>query len=416
MTYKGNQIDYGNLNDNLKTKIDKAEGVESQVQALTPKVDNSWQKGVYNDTDIINVGELNTSRVFHIKNWDAPTGNVEKVSIVIPAEIFSGTVKVSVTSEWGHTNGTGAFEYETSYSKSGNDVHLHNRTIYKADQNIATECYFPDFDRNNSLFSIPIVRKPNAKNWLSVKIELLTIYDSFDILKLANIVYEDLGASWTGYPWAQQTSNIPTKTQIDNWYQKQDSVVVDKSIGNTYPDPNTFLDTTFITNHANAQSGGTVQFWYIEQVFYGDNKANNARSQFARSYLGNADMKVRRYHPDTGWSPWSPSIQEVFQSASDLKTNVAQAITDKGIQTSPNATGAQMAANIRAIQTSNSYGTVASIYGNAYFITVDGSSGPALIPFVLLTIPFKPKMINVQTILSGVLHSTVCVDTFDGYG
>jgi len=170
MTYKGNQIDYGNLNDNLKTKIDKAEGVESQVQALTPKVDNSWQKGVYNDTDIINVGELNTSRVFHIKNWDAPTGNVEKVSIVIPAEIFSGTVKVSVTSEWGHTNGTGAFEYETSYSKSGNDVHLHNRTIYKADQNIATECYFPDFDRNNSLFSIPIVRKPNAKNWLSVKI------------------------------------------------------------------------------------------------------------------------------------------------------------------------------------------------------------------------------------------------------
>jgi len=45
------------------------------------------------------------------------------------------------------------------------------------------------------------------------------------------------------------------------------------------------------------------------------------------------------------------AINELFQSSSDVKTNVAAAITDKGVPTSPTATGAQMAANIRAIQT-----------------------------------------------------------------
>ena len=45
------------------------------------------------------------------------------------------------------------------------------------------------------------------------------------------------------------------------------------------------------------------------------------------------------------------AINELFQSASDVKKNVAQAITDKGVQTSPDANGAQMAANIRAIKT-----------------------------------------------------------------
>lgn len=43
-------------------------------------------------------------------------------------------------------------------------------------------------------------------------------------------------------------------------------------------------------------------------------------------------------------------IKENFTLVSDVKTNVAQAISDRGVQTSPDATGAQMATNIRAIQ------------------------------------------------------------------
>lgn len=139
---------------------------------------------------------------------------------------------------------------------------------------------------------------------------------------------------------------------------KIDNIALDKSgqFGGAYPDPDTFLDTVFITNHANAQSGGkTNQFWYIEQIFYGDNKANNARSQLARNYLDtHADIKVRYYHPSGGWSEWSPSLQDLKQSASEVKNNVAQALTDKGIPTSPSATGKQMADSIRAIPSGGS--------------------------------------------------------------
>ena len=45
------------------------------------------------------------------------------------------------------------------------------------------------------------------------------------------------------------------------------------------------------------------------------------------------------------------AINELFQSSSDKNAKIAAAITEKGVLTSPTATGDQMAANIRAIQT-----------------------------------------------------------------
>lgn len=45
------------------------------------------------------------------------------------------------------------------------------------------------------------------------------------------------------------------------------------------------------------------------------------------------------------------AINELFQSSVDKNTKIASAITDKGVPTSADATGDQMAANIRAIQT-----------------------------------------------------------------
>lgn len=45
------------------------------------------------------------------------------------------------------------------------------------------------------------------------------------------------------------------------------------------------------------------------------------------------------------------AINELFQSSSDKNAKIASAITEKGVPTSPTATGDQMAANIRAIQT-----------------------------------------------------------------
>ncbi len=169
---------------------------------------NAWQKGVYNDTDIMNLKQINVSRVFHIHDWKAPASNIEMVSIAIPATHFGGTVKVSVTGSYMHSDGSGAFEYETSYVKGDNTVHTYNRTIYKADSGIATQYYFPDFNRNEHVFTIPIVRRPNATNRLTVKVEIITTHDAFNMLKDADVVHEDLGTSWTGYPWTPQTPTV----------------------------------------------------------------------------------------------------------------------------------------------------------------------------------------------------------------
>ncbi|WP_339212903.1 pyocin knob domain-containing protein [Solibacillus sp. FSL W8-0372] len=144
------------------------------------------------------------------------------------------------------------------------------------------------------------------------------------------------------------------RMRIDNvwepWREVDQNVVYDKAHlgGGAYPDPNTFLDRAFITNHANAQSGGqTSMFWYIEQIFYSGSGASHSRSQFARSYAHQAgDMKVRHYY-NGAWTPWSPSIQELFTSVSNGKTAVASAISDGGVYTSPIETFANMANNIR---------------------------------------------------------------------
>jgi len=118
-----------------------------------------------------------------------------------------------------------------------------------------------------------------------------------------------------------------------------------------------------LTNHANAQSAGENRFWYIEQVFYGGNGETNARSQFARSYnnVHSPDMKVRHYHPSEGWSAWSPSIQQLFTSVSNGKSQVANAITQKGVPTSADAEFATMANNIGKIQTGKYYDGVFTI-------------------------------------------------------
>ena len=71
--------------------------------------------------------------------------------------------------------------------------------------------------------------------------------------------------------------------------------------------------------------------------------------QIAYGY-NHPDFKCR-YIYDGTWGAWSPSMQDLKQSVSDVKTNVAAAITDQGVPTIPTATGAQMAANIRAIPT-----------------------------------------------------------------
>ncbi len=113
------------------------------------------------------------------------------------------------------------------------------------------------------------------------------------------------------------------RTKWNDVDKKSPYIVIDKASGGSYPDPDTFLDASFITNHANAQSPGSgnsqSDFWYIEQIFYSAGGSSNSRSQLARTYLGTkADIKVRHFYNGT-WSPWSPSLQSILQGGGSVQ-------------------------------------------------------------------------------------------------
>ncbi|WP_286924026.1 MULTISPECIES: hypothetical protein [Lysinibacillus] len=364
------------LVDNLTTDDATKALAASQGVVIKKELDKKWQKGVYNDTDITNLGSKRATRTFTINQSDwKNTGNVELLDIIIPFRgAFSGVIKATYSVMWGMSGSWGSTEVVYNIGSFIPETKLNDFTIVTASSAMMRDFKVgkPYIDNTTGDIAIQLYRAPDANNPLEITLTVDGTYSSstynsnlFNALKDSFTSTSDTGSpTGLGYPWTPQASQIPTYDAIYRWDRKSDSIAFDKSNGTTYPDPNTFLDTTFITNHANAQNAGENSFWYIEQVFYGGNSATNARSQFARSYLGNADMKVRHYHPDTGWSAWSPSIQQLFTSVSDGKTKVASAISDKGVYTSPVETFDNMANNIRAIPTGGKKATISISYND----------------------------------------------------
>lgn len=83
-------------------------------------------------------------------------------------------------------------------------------------------------------------------------------------------------------------------------------------------------------------------------------------------------------------------LNEVFQSVSDGKATVAEAITDKGVPTSPTATFQNMANNIKAIETDPSIGTTDATAADVLAPKKVVSQGNLLIG----TIPVAPTFPN----------------------
>lgn len=350
------------LVDNLTTDDATKALAASQGVAIKSELDKKWQKGVYNDTHITNLGNHTAEKVLVVNQSDwKSTGNVEQLNIDIPIDsAFSGLIKATYTSVWGGSDSHGGATvlYRIgNYTNAGTGTRLNDYVLETITPDFAKDYYIHQpFIHKSGTITLIIQKAPNATNPFIIKLEYQGYNfgqkNAFQIMNEANFRIDDMGSpNYSGYPWTPQFSRIPTLAQINYWDRKSDSIAFDKGGSGGYPDPNTFLDSTFITNHANAQSPNRpVDFWYIEQVFYGGNGLTNNRSQFARSYYNSqADMKVRHYF-DGSWSAWSPSIQEVFQSVSNGKSQVANAITQKGVPTSADAEFATMANNIGQIQ------------------------------------------------------------------
>lgn len=184
-------------------------------------------------------------------------------------------------------------------------------------------------------------------------------------------------------------------------------------------DPNTTLFSSILTAHENKPPNG--YFWIILTNFFNAIGMNNGRTQLAIGYSHN-NIAFRSYTPGVGWSQWSQvgdptnlltkdksslvnAINELFTSVSNGKSLVANAITQKGVNTSPTAEFATMASNISKIQTSNSTHLTGL---NAY---VNG----ATTVFPITGLAFRPEGIFIncesyvgQVIFDGAANANEC--------
>lgn len=263
--YKGNQISYDNLNEKLKKKISKADfeivndlttgGIDKVLSAeqgkkldnivnehvaeIKPKVDNSWQKGLYNDTDIMNLGLAHAKRTFLVRpeDWKASALNIEMMSIVLPIINFSGIIKVTYAGSWTYTNTEGGAEIIYNYAKASSTLRTHSKTITSISPLFAENYLIRDLNYNESVVTIPIVRVPHARNYLTITVELyMSQYTAMNNLKDATLVFEDLGTTWISYPWTPQT---PTYLAA-NTYNPSSSIMnlSDKRATRVFPQVN----------------------------------------------------------------------------------------------------------------------------------------------------------------------------------
>lgn len=96
------------------------------------------------------------------------------------------------------------------------------------------------------------------------------------------------------------------------------------------------------------------------------------------------------------WENWiETSPRQLFQSVSNGKALVANAITGKGVSTSTTAEFATMASNINAIPTGGRKwsGTLNSISGTTAFTRYNGS-GTDNLPSITFILPFNPSVIS----------------------
>ncbi|MGE7093526.1 hypothetical protein ACQKII_19145 [Lysinibacillus sp. NPDC048646] len=384
----GNDADVTELAQTVTTLQQEVTDNKSEVTAhlaeIKPKVDNSWQKGVYNDVSISNLGMKKATKVFTVNQSDwKNTGNVEQLGIVMPFKgSFSGVIKVTYSVMWGGSGAWGATEVVYNLGVFGPPASvdkLNEFTITTASTEMlkGINILRPYANTSTGDIAILLFRAPDANNPMQISVEIDGTYSSnvylnniYSLLNDSFIDISDTGSPTTGgYPWTPQTTSFVTKTG-NNIMAGGLTMGGNLSITKGVP---TF---EMIVPGSATSSSASIQLNASSTVDYGlEFKKNNTPFQIVHDQTNVVFMGY-----DSKWF----SIQDLKQSASDVKTNVAAAITEQGVTTSPTATGAQMAANIRKIQSSKSATGRVSPNGSTT-VTVRG-------------LAFRPKTISLKMV------------------
>ncbi len=368
MAYQGNQINYNNLNDDLKNKIDKTE----DINVIKTKVDNSWQKDAYNDTAITNLGNFSASKIFYFNEWDTDNSKLDSLYINIPVgNAFSGLVKLTLTGSWYVGNSMGGAEIVYNFSKIGNVVGTNTMTINYISPLFATCFYIRNLVEDVNRVFIPITKAPNTNNGISIKVEIFSQTSIFNVVNTITLARDT--AISQPHPWTPQTSSF-VQHSTDNNYVLGGAMTLGGNLSISKGIPLIEMGVPNSNTGASAQimlNAGATQDFGLEF------RKNNTTFMIAHGH-----KRVEFIGHDDAWF----SIQDLKSSVSDGKIKVASAITDKGVPTSPTATFDTMANNIRQIQTVGG----ASGNGTTYmsgFNTVFSVSGLA----------FEPRVINIYS-------------------
>lgn len=399
---KPDQTDFYNVDDfNTNATI-----IDTELKKQSTKADNSWQKGVKNNVTVMNLGDSYAEKAIFFPNssWKSTT-NVEDLSITIPFDgSFSGLVKLSITAYWGgsdsHGGATALFQVG-SYVGSG--VMLNNMIIETISTTFARDFYINGATFSGTSMTIKIRKAPNAHNPITINLAVQGYATGtksvFAATNETTVTATDTGSPTTGgYPWTPQIGRIPTATDFGKWNAGYDAY--DRFQGNckTITDWNTAtLNGMYMGNGAtNSPTNG----WFM-----GITIAHNDLFIVQKAMEVTGNREFERQKLNGVWGAWiETSPRKLFQSVSNGKAAIANAITQMGVPTATDAEFAVMAANIL---------NLSNIVSGTGTITSNGTQTI----FAVSGLSFKPRAIMFRAFGGnvnawGVYNGTWVADAF----
>lgn len=338
------------LVDNLTTNDTTKALTASQGVVVKKELDKKWQKDIFNNTNITNLGSTYAKKTFQIntEDWKVPDGHIEQLNITIPCENFSGIIKVNYTGTAEAVNAMGSMDISYNFAKVGNTPHVSTREILSSSSTFASNYYARAIGLKASTMIIPLTRVPQAKQRLYVTVELFgnasvggVGFNMFNILNTATLVFEDLGTSASFYPWTPQASQIPTYDAIGRW----------DSVAHRFkPACEIVSDWNNVVQNGMYMANGALNAPYADAWFMGIVIVHQPNWVVQKLIQFTGDQEFERTLFGGEWRPWiETSPRKLFTSVSNGKAQVASAITGKGVQTASDATFETMANNINTI-------------------------------------------------------------------
>ncbi|GLC88709.1 hypothetical protein [Lysinibacillus piscis] len=342
--------------------------IEEQLVKSDQQASNSWQKGVYNDVDISNLGTYSVSKVFHVtaEDWQSEV-NVERLIVGISVSHFSGLIKVTYATAAGHSTVRGGAEVVYNIAKHTDTLYYNQMDIISISPTFAKSYKIGDIVHGPNGIDISLSKAPTARNPLTVKVEMIGTYSIFGDLKSAGTRIWDSGSpTGDGYPWLPQSSGFVTKqgdNTITGLLVTKEDVVIEGAL----------RSLLFRTN--NKQHSAHVRFNASDTADYGFEFLRNGK--VAMSFLQDGRIIVLDTHDNNYFY-----LDDLKQSVSNGKTAIANAITQMGVVTSPTAEFAVMAANILNLSNIVSgAGTITSTQSQTMFVVSGLSFKPRAIIF-----------------------------------